>query len=82
MRTKLKRWGNSLAVRIPQTIASEIKLFEGDELILLSQGQRIVVTKAPQTETTPTLEELVAGITEENKHELWDWGKPVGKEVW
>ena len=29
-----------------------------------------------------TLEELAAKITPENRHELVDWGPPVGKEVW
>jgi antitoxin component of MazEF toxin-antitoxin module len=29
-----------------------------------------------------TLEELVAGITEENRHDEVDWGPPVGNEVW
>jgi antitoxin MazE len=31
---------------------------------------------------TPTLDELVAGITEENKHDESDWGEPVGNEAW
>ncbi|WP_306798706.1 AbrB/MazE/SpoVT family DNA-binding domain-containing protein [Oceanobacillus saliphilus] len=30
----------------------------------------------------PTLEELLAGVTEENRHEEIDWGKPEGKEIW
>lgn len=29
-----------------------------------------------------TLEQLLAGITEENRHEEIDWGPPVGNEVW
>jgi len=30
----------------------------------------------------PTLEELVAQITPENRYEETDWGPPVGKEIW
>ncbi|WP_339235927.1 hypothetical protein [Oceanobacillus sp. FSL W7-1281] len=30
----------------------------------------------------PTLEELMAGITEENQHEEIDWAKPVGNGIW
>jgi antitoxin MazE len=29
-----------------------------------------------------TLEELLAGITDENRHPEWDTGPPVGKEIW
>jgi hypothetical protein len=28
-----------------------------------------------------TLEELVAQITDENRHEEIDWGPPVGREI-
>ena len=33
-------------------------------------------------EDKPTLEDLVARITDENRHPEVDWGEPVGKEVW
>ena len=33
-------------------------------------------------EAKPTLEELVARITDENRHPETDWGEPVGEEVW
>lgn len=33
-------------------------------------------------EEQPTLEELVARITDENRHPEVDWGQPVGKEEW
>jgi len=29
-----------------------------------------------------TLDELIAKITPENRHEVFDWGSPVGKEIW
>jgi hypothetical protein len=33
-------------------------------------------------EAKPTLEELVARITDENRHSETDWGEPVGEELW
>jgi hypothetical protein len=33
-------------------------------------------------EAKPTLEELVARITDENRHPETDRGEPVGEEVW
>ncbi|WP_306798707.1 AbrB/MazE/SpoVT family DNA-binding domain-containing protein [Oceanobacillus saliphilus] len=35
-----------------------------------------------QNPKDPTLEELMAGVTEENQHEETDWGKPEGDEIW
>ena len=32
--------------------------------------------------TTYTLDQLVEGITEENRHAETDWGLPVGREAW
>ena len=34
MKTTLQKWGNSLAVRIPKTMANEIKLEQGDSVEL------------------------------------------------
>ena len=33
-------------------------------------------------ETVKTLDELLAGVTLENRHDLIDFGEPVGKEIW
>lgn len=35
----------------------------------------------PPSAPPPTLEELVARITDENRHEEIDWGPPVGREI-
>ena len=40
------------------------------------------VTKPKRRKRRYTLDELVAGITPENRHEEIDWGPPVGNEVW
>ncbi len=34
------------------------------------------------TNESPTLEELLAGITEENLHGEWNVGPAVGREIW
>ncbi|MCY4070744.1 MAG: AbrB/MazE/SpoVT family DNA-binding domain-containing protein [Chloroflexi bacterium] len=80
MLTKVQKWGNSRAIRIPKEMALEIGLdFESKIELVLEKGElRIIPVKKPRY----TLEELVAGITPENKHEEWDTGPPVGKEIW
>ena len=42
MKTKIQRWGNSLAVRIPKTLAQETTFDEGDEVDLRADEDRIV----------------------------------------
>ena len=77
MKSRIRKWGNSLAVRIPRSLAEEIGLEEDAPVELkLIQGQ---ITIRPERHYT--LEELVAGITEENRHPETDSGLPVGNEV-
>lgn len=47
----------------------------------VSIGER-VDTVLHQRQHRYTLEELLQGITDENRHPEFDWGKPVGKEIW
>ena len=80
MLAEVKKWGNSRAIRIPKQLALEAGIDFGSqvELILENGHLRIAPVKRPRY----TLEELVAGITPENRHEEWDTGPPVGKEIW
>jgi len=80
MLTKVQKWGNSLALRIPKAFAQDAKL-ENDSIveIRLVEGQ-IIVTPV---ETSPwTLDELLAGIHEKNIHHEVDSGSGVGIETW
>ena len=77
-KAQVVRWGNSLAVRIPKGIAEEARMKEGDAVVLKAAKGKIELRRETRV---PTLEELVAKITPENRHPEVDWGKPVGKEV-
>lgn len=77
-KAQLAKWGNSLAVRIPKTVAEQARLQEGDAVVIEVLAGHIEVRPA---ETIPTLEELVAQITPENRYEETDWGSEVGKEI-
>jgi antitoxin MazE len=79
MRTQIGRWGNSLAVRLPGAYAKDLQLTDGMELeISIVNGGLLL---RPQKKEY-SLEELVAGITPENRHDETDWGPPVGHEAW
>jgi antitoxin MazE len=79
MRTQIGKWGNSLAVRIPGPYAKDLHLKEGMELEVSMQKGKIILR--PPTRVY-TLEELVEGITPENRHGETDWGKAIGRESW
>ena len=77
-KAQLAKWGNSLAVRIPKAVAEQVRLQEGDGILIeVSEGQ---IRLCP-AERIPTLAELVAQITPENRPNETDWGPEVGKEI-
>jgi antitoxin MazE len=80
MKTRVQKWGNSLALRIPKSFAVETGLC-ADAAVELSLVNGALVVR-PITPQPVTLEELLRGITDENLHGEWDTGPAVGKEVW
>jgi antitoxin MazE len=80
MRVRVQRWGNSLALRIPKSFATETALNSGAEVDLSLEKGRLVIT--PLAEPTYDLSELLAKITPENLHSEADTGPSVGNEAW
>lgn len=80
MRTTVRKWGNSLGVRIPKAFAEEAAVGEGSTVdVSVSEG-RIVVT--PVAVRRYTLETLLAGVTTANRHAEVATGNTRGREVW
>ncbi len=80
MRSKIQQWGNSLALKIPKPIAEEVGLRHHAEVeVWLVNGKLVVF---PVKEPGPSLETLLAEVTEENLHSEVDTGPAVGREVW
>ena len=80
MRTRVQKWGNSLALRIPKAFAQEVGLEQDGEVDLSVEKGRLVVV--PPITPSYTLAELLAGIRPSNLHEETNWGPLVGKEIW
>ena len=78
MNTEISKWGNSLALRIPKAVASEINLSEGSEVSVTAVDGRLVIT--PVTDLRYKLEELLSAVSKSNVHKEVDLGRPVGKE--
>ncbi len=80
MKTYVQKWGNSLALRIPKTYADEIQISANSPVELTLTDGKLVI--APEPALTHTLEDLLAGVTDENLHGEIETGGAVGNEVW
>ena len=76
----IAKWGNSLAIRIPQNIAKEIDLAEGSEVKLDVVDGNLVLK--PKKRSKYTLNQLVEEITPDNLHNEIDAGIVKGNEIW
>lgn len=79
MDTTVGKWGNSLAIRIPQNLAKKIQIAEGSEVEFSVIDGSLVIK--PKKRKRYSLDELVKGITPENFHAEIDSGLAVGNEV-
>ncbi len=79
MNVTIKKWGNSLALRLPKALASEVHITEGAEVDLIRTDEGLLLK--PKSQRRYRLSELVRGITSRNVHLETDWGTPVGREI-
>ncbi len=80
MKSRVQKWGNSLALRIPKLLAEEAGLHANTAVELsLVDGTLVVRPVVPQP---LTLDELLREVTDENLPGEWDTGSAVGREVW
>jgi antitoxin MazE len=75
--TTVFKWGNSLAVRIPQRLAKQARISEGDQFALALQRDGSIVLRSARPRYE--LSELVSKITAKNRHVETDWGPPMGE---
>lgn len=80
MISRILKWGNSLAVRIPKAFANEMKMVENTSIQMVLKERALQIT--PVVETGWDLDDLLAGVRKENVHDEWEMDKPVGKEQW
>lgn len=80
MKTTVKKWGNSAAVRIPSTVMQTVRLQLDEVVDVREEEGRIVIE--PLRQKTFLLGDLLKGITSKNLHQAVDFGPPKGEEVW
>ncbi len=80
MKMYIQKWGDSLALRIPQDFAVKAQLEQDDAVdVSLVDGKLVV---SPLSKSAVTLEQLLDGVTEQNLHGEVDTGPATGNEAW
>ena len=79
MQTRIQKWGNSLAIRIPKPFALEVGLEQNSLVaVTVSEGKLVLEPVKP----VYSLEELLAQVTQDNLHQEIETGSAVGSEAW
>ncbi len=80
MITRVQKWGNSLALRIPKSFADEVGLrIDSSVEVSLADGKLVI---APITQSQLSLKQLLAQVTDENLHHEVETGSALGNEAW
>jgi antitoxin MazE len=80
MKVRIQKWGNSLALRIPKSLAAKSEIAYGSVVEVFFQHGQIIVE--PIADTDYTLQELLAGVSKYNLHAGINTDTVLGKEVW
>lgn len=80
MKTRIQKWGNSLALRIPKSFAHEAGLEQNTPVEVSLEDGKLVIVATPQSRLT--LGRLLAQVTKDNRHAEFDTGHATGNEVW
>ena len=79
MQARVQKWGNSLAVRIPKSFASQSHLGQNSVVEMSVENGKIILLPILEQETTLT--QLLEGVTTENLHSETKTGTAVGQEA-
>lgn len=79
MQVRIQKWGNSLALRIPKSLAKDSGVDTGSLVDLRVVRGKLVATPV---RGTYELEELLSRVSKGNLHGEVDSGEPLGREIW
>ena len=78
MKSRVKKWGNSLALRIPKLVAVQMGVEDDSPVVLMLRGKEL--TLVPLERTHLKLPELLPGISRRNLHGRTSIGSPGAGE--
>lgn len=79
--SKVKKWGNSLAVRLPSSVTDATGISDDTDVKITTHGSSVTITPLTKKKKL-SAEDLFEGVTSENAHKEFDWGPDVGAERW
>ena len=82
MNTKIQKWGNSFAVRIPKNVVEKHFLSEGSVVSVKENKESIIITPVKKKKNTLKLDDVLKKISSDNLHGELSWGENKGNEVW
>ena len=80
MKAKIQKWGNSLGIRIPRTVAQETSVESDSVVDITVEDGKILIS--PEKQKSLSLRQLLSRVTEANLHVEIVTSDPVGKEIW
>lgn len=80
MQTKIQKWGNSLGLRIPRSLAAEAQVEEGAAVDLSVENGRLLV--CPLRVRKYSFKGLLRKVNHRNLHREVSTGRRVGREAW
>ncbi len=66
MKSRVKKWGNSLALRIPKSVAVQMGVKDDTPVVLVLRGKEL--TLVPMARTPFRLADLLPGVSKRNLH--------------
>jgi antitoxin MazE len=79
MEIRIQKWGNSLGLRIPKSLAEDSGVSAGSVVDFRVVRGKLIATPI---RGKYKLEDLLAGVSKTNLHGEVDSGEAVGREVW
>jgi antitoxin MazE len=80
IKSTIRTWGNSLAVRIPKSVSEDLGIGANAAITMSIDDGALVI--APVTSRKKRLQKLLSQITEDNLPEKKAFGRPIGREMW
>jgi antitoxin MazE len=80
MKSTIKKWGNSAAIRIPAAVMKAVEFGLDETVDVREEEGRIIIE--PVRQKVNDLHALLKGITSKNRHQAADFGPALGEQVW
>jgi antitoxin MazE len=77
----LQKWGNSTGIRIPKKVIEKARLQQNEPLEISVKGRSVILTPIKKNQII-TLDNLLRNVKPDDIKGEYDWGSPVGKELW